>query len=266
MTRPGEAWPIIIGGCHRSGTSLVRRVLNAHSRIHCGPEIKFFRDFYGHYPDDSLWPLGLMATARSILPESELLEVFGRAFVEVHERAAALAGKPRWADKTPENVLHLAEWECLLGNEWVLLHVVRNPLDTLASIKETRFPRTIPASLDGRIAFYHQYNTAGLDFGAAHPDRYYRIHYERLALMPQALLGRLMQWLGEAFEPEQLAFNDLPQQNGLEDPKIKATTGVHTESVNRWSAILTPEEAEIIQRATHEIWAMLNADVDITAR
>src|ERR1700686_4824682 len=97
--------PIIVGGCHRSGTSLVRRLLNAHSRIHCGPEIKFFRDFYGDYPDDPLWPMRFMAPARTFLPEAELLELFGRAFVAVHERAAVRAGKVRWADKTPENVL-----------------------------------------------------------------------------------------------------------------------------------------------------------------
>ncbi|MBI3997802.1 MAG: sulfotransferase [Armatimonadetes bacterium] len=49
-----KSWPIIIGGCPRSGTSLVRRILNAHSRIYSGPEVKFFRDFSGDYPNDPL--------------------------------------------------------------------------------------------------------------------------------------------------------------------------------------------------------------------
>ncbi len=31
-------WPIVVGGCLRSGTSLVRRLLDSHTRIHCGPE------------------------------------------------------------------------------------------------------------------------------------------------------------------------------------------------------------------------------------
>src|SRR4051812_2806217 len=117
-------WPIIVGGCHRSGTSVVRRVLDAHGRIHCGPEIKFFRDFYGDYPDDSLRDFRFVQTARAVLPADELLEVVGRAFVEVHERAAHHAGKPRWADKAPENVLHTREWERLLGDRWFLVHVV----------------------------------------------------------------------------------------------------------------------------------------------
>jgi hypothetical protein len=253
-----NSWPIIVGGCHRSGTSLVRRLLNAHSRIHCGPEIKFFRDFYGDYPDDPLWPMRFMATARTVLPEAELLELFGRAFVAVHERAAVRAGKVRWADKTPENVLHLREWERLLGDRWVFLHVVRNPLDTLASIKEARFPRTIPAELDARIEFYHRYTKTGLDFSAAHPDRCHRVFYERLTTSAEPTLRALMEWLGEDFEQHQIAFNAAPQQQGLEDPKIDRTSGIHAESVDRWPGILTGEEAETIRLETREIWALVN--------
>src|ERR671937_1164267 len=97
--------PIIIGGCHRSGTSLVRRILNAHSRIHCGTEVKFFRDFYGDYFYDPLKHARFFSTARAILSENDLLEIFGNAFIALHERAAAEANKPRWADKNHENVL-----------------------------------------------------------------------------------------------------------------------------------------------------------------
>ena len=45
-----SALPIIVGGCFRSGTSLVRRLLNAHSRIFCGP--------------DSLGPSGIAKACR----------------------------------------------------------------------------------------------------------------------------------------------------------------------------------------------------------
>lgn len=253
-----NALPIIVGGCHRSGTTLVRRLLNAHSRIHCGPEIKFFRDFYGDYPEDPLWSMRFMATARTVLPEEELLEVFGRAFVTLHERAAARAGKLRWADKTPENVLHLPEWQRLLGERWVFLHVVRNPLDTLASIREARFPRTIPAELDARITFYRRYTEAGLEFGARHPDRSRRVLYEDLAASPEGTLRLLMEWLGEAFEPDQLAFNDVLQQAGLEDPKIGQTSRVHSQSLHRWPNVLTNEEAETIWQGTRDLWAVVD--------
>ncbi|MGV8838302.1 sulfotransferase, partial [Cellvibrio sp.] len=43
--------PIIIGGFYRSGTSLVRRLLDSHSKIYCGPEVKFWPDLYADYKD-----------------------------------------------------------------------------------------------------------------------------------------------------------------------------------------------------------------------
>jgi hypothetical protein len=255
-----NTWPIIIGGCHRSGTSLVRRILNAHSGIHCGPEVKFFRDFYGDYVNDPVGHARFMASARTLLPEAELLEVLGRAFVKLHERAAARAGKPRWADKNPENVLHLSQWQQLLGDQWLLIHVVRNPLDTLASIKEVRFPLAIPSQLHERIAFYRRYVEAGLDFEKENPDRYHRVLYEQLVQSPQATLERMMGWLGEAFEPGQLEFNACPQQEGLEDPKIAKTSEVHTESTGRWQVALSREEAQTIWRDTHDLWSLVDFD------
>jgi hypothetical protein len=260
-----NTWPIIVGGCYRSGTSLVRRILNAHSRIHCGPEVKFFRDFYNDYFNDPLRHLRFMTTARSILPEHELLEVFGKAFIDCHERAAARVGKSRWADKNPENLVYLEEWQRLLGDQWVFVHVVRNPLDTLASIKEMQFPLTIPAALEERIALYSRYNQNGLSFGEIHPDRYYCLFYEQLIDSPKPTLDSLLRWLGETLEPGQLAFNTFPQENGLEDPKITRTASIHSLSIRRWPTLLTVEEARTIWQETRELWALIDRDGRYTA-
>ena len=260
-----STWPIIVGGCHRSGTSLIRRILNSHSHIHCGPEVKFFRDFYGDYLNDPIRHGRFMASARSVLPEGDLLEVLGRAFVALHERAAGRAGKPRWADKNPENVLYLDQWGKLLSDEWLMIHCVRNPLDTLASIKEVRFPFVIPADLNARIDFYDRYTRAGLDFGSIHPGRYYRVLYEQLVSSPRTVLEGMMQWLGEEFEPEQMEFNRFPHQSGLEDPKISDTHEIHSESVGRWRAILSPEEALAIRSRTLGLWSLIDPDGRYTA-
>jgi hypothetical protein len=251
-------WPIIVGGCHRSGTSVVRRVLDGHSRIHCGPEIKFFRDFYGDYPDDSLRDFRFVQTARAVLPDDELLEVVGTAFVEVHERAARHAGKPRWADKAPENVLHTREWGRLLGDRWFLVHVVRNPLDTLASITEAGFPRTFPSALGDRIAFFRRYTEAGLEFASREPGRYCRVVYEELVGSPEAVVADLMDRLGEAFEPRQLSWEEVVYQRGLEDHKIGNASGIHGASVGRWPTLLSPDEAEVVRTQTADLWAEID--------
>jgi hypothetical protein len=252
------AWPIIVGGCHRSGTSLLRRVLDAHSRIHCGPEMKFFRDFYGEYFDDPLAPYRFTRTARAFLPEDELVEVLGRAFVTVHEQAARRAGKPRWADKAPENVLYAEQWQKLLGDSWLLVHLVRNPLDTLASMDGADMPLTFPTDLEERIAFYRRFTEAGLEFGLRRPDRYVCVVYEDLAANPREVLGLLMAFLGEELEADQLDFNSVPHEPGLEDPSVAKTTSVHAASVDRWRRDLSSETASAVWAATQDLWERID--------
>lgn len=258
---PGDPRPIVVGGCYRSGTSLVRRLLDSHPRIHCGPEVKFFRDFYADYIDveDPIAHLRFLSTARSLLPDTDLLEILGGAFAEMHQRAAQRAGKVRWADKVPENVVFLDEWRRLLGERWLFLHVVRNPLDTLASIEESKFPKSIPASLDDRIDLYLAYAQAGLDFGVDNPDRYVLLLYDDLVADPEASVRKLMSSLGESFHPEQLAINSSNHQQGLEDPKAAEASEIHDASVGRWREVLTAEQAEQIEKRTAPVWKPLLA-------
>ena len=254
-----RALPIVVGGCHRSGTSLVRRILDAHPRIHCGPELTFFRDFYGAFRDDPLARLRFARTARDYLPEDDALRVLGGAFLELHEQAARRAGKERWADKTPENVLHLDAWEQLLGDRFLFVHVVRNPLDTLASMAG-RFPLTLPPDLETRIDLYLASTDAGLAFAERHPERSLRVVYEQLCADPAGAVEELMRGLGEEAEPTQLAFNEQPHDEGLEDPGIAATEGVHGESVGRWRTVLSASEAEDAWARTRTAWSLVDPD------
>jgi hypothetical protein len=221
--------------------------------------VTFLRDFNRDYLDDPLDHLRFSTTARSILDEDELLEVLGRSFIKVHERAAEKAHKSRWADKAPENVLYFDQWQRLLGDEWYAIHVVRNPLDTLASM-EGRFPFTLPPDLDSRVEFYRRYLEAGLSFGEHHPARYRVVIYEALCEAPEKSLGELMTWLGEHFDPRQLAFNDVPHEPGLEDPSISATREVHTKSVGRWTMVMTYESANSIWSRTRDLWAKVDPE------
>lgn len=253
--------PIVVGGCHRSGTSLLRRILDSHSRIHCGPEVPFFRDFYGDYSDDPYAHLRFSAAARSHLAEDELLDVLGAALVALHEQAAKNAGKRRWADKAPENVLHAAGWERLLGQDRLFVWVVRNPLDTLASMVERPFPLTLPSSVEGRISHYARMTEAALFIRDRDPERTRVLVYEELAADPEAQVERLMSWLGERSEPVQLDFNSVPHQAGLEDPKTAATSRVHSESVGAWRDALDALEAERIWRETRDVWTRVDPDL-----
>jgi len=44
--------PIFIVGCQRSGTTMLRLMLDSHSRISCGPETRFLEDLERIVGDD----------------------------------------------------------------------------------------------------------------------------------------------------------------------------------------------------------------------
>jgi hypothetical protein len=252
-------WPIIVGGCHRSGTSLVRRILDSHSRIHCGPEVKLFAELYGERRYDPAWVIRFIPTARTLIGDDELLEVLGPALVALHERAAGAAGKSRWADKVPENVLHLPRWQRLLGDEWLFIHVVRNPLDTIVSLREARFI-DVPSDLTAQVIHYRRYFEAGLRFSSEHPERSQTLVYERLVEHAEGTVAEMMRLLGEQLEPRQLAINAQPHQPGVEDFKVTVTTGVKRDSVNRWRSALAPADAELVWELTRDLWAQVDPD------
>lgn len=252
--------PIIVGGPHRSGTSLIRRLLHSHPNIYCGPEVKFFEDFFKSVDASPKADYSFMHTACSMVSPDILFDILGHAFIQIHEKAALKHNKSRWADKCPENILFLGKWEKLLGDQWLFLHVARNPLDTLASQNEIKFDRVLPLPLSEKIKVYVSYHKAGLDFQKKYPDRYYRIVYEDLTTNPFQTIRDMDTWLGESFSFSQLDLSTSKFQQGIEDPKIAFTNSVHSNSTNNFISRLNSQEIKLITMETQSIWKTLDTN------
>lgn len=239
-----EDRPIIVAGSHRSGTSLVRRLLNGHSRIFCPAEIKFHKDLLRQFPADPLRHGRLGSSIAALgLAEDVWLDEFGRALVNCYRLAAARQGKARWADKNPENCLNVGHWDRLLGGEFHFVLVLRNPLDVLASMAETPMPLIIPTTLQGRAEHVMGYVDAGLDECEAHPERSTVLRYEDLVSDPTPTVRGLCDRLGERFEPAMLTGLDAARHgSGLEDPKIARRDRPASDSVGRWRADLSGDD------------------------
>lgn len=89
--------PIMIIGTHRSGTSLLRRVVDSHPSVACPPE-SFFLTHYAAALDDPLTGDGLAGMGF----EGEAAKAgIQRGAVFFHEAYRRAQGKARWADETP---------------------------------------------------------------------------------------------------------------------------------------------------------------------
>lgn len=239
--------PIIVGGFYRSGTSLVRRILDSHSGIHCPSEMKFFKDFYGDYPDDPFAHVRFFSTVKSMgLSESEILNESVRLFIKFHELAARKNGKRRWADKNPDNLLYLDHWMRAL-KEMQFIFVVRNPLDVMASLLEVKFEKTIPEVFEEKIEIYSQFLLRGINFLERNRDIIFILKYEDLVCNTDDELQRLFNFLGEKFELKvKTDFSSSKRGSGIEDPKIGNRKDIHTDSINRWKRELTSEQVDLI--------------------
>lgn len=247
--------PIIVGACHRSGTSLMRRILDTHSNISCPPEIKFFKDFYADYFNDDLKHLRFFSTLKKTgLSEKDLLKIHGQAFVKSHEALCLKNNKIRWADKNPENVLHLKEWTEILNGNFFFVLLVRNPHDTIASLLEAKFEKTLPQSFEDLVNMYLNYTNTGLNFAKQNPEKSIVIRYVDLVSEPEKTVTKLMDFVGENLESKMLTnFNNSKIKDGIEDPKVKKTKKIHSKSVGRGQTDLDKTQIDYINKKCKKI-------------
>jgi hypothetical protein len=216
----GDPVPILVVGCPRSGTSLVRDLLRAHGRITFPHETRTLPRLlavHGDPRDDAAarrlasdlvaasgvrrW--GLELDVRSL----EHHRSFGAMVRDVFAAWAAAQGKPRWGEKTPQYALHLPAMERIFPGAQVV-HVIRDPRAVTASLLGRPWG---PATVRGAAAAWRDTVGAarrdGLRLG---PERYHELRYESLVQHPEAVLRELCAFLGERFDPAMLRPNRLP--------------------------------------------------------
>jgi hypothetical protein len=252
--------PLFVAGFFRSGTSLVRRILDSHPRIHCPTEIKLFKDFFGHYINDPLAHVRFFQSLHSAGARQELvLEIMGSAYLQLRRRMAEELGKPRWADKDPEHLLYLDSIEKIAPGFQLIL-CIRDPRDILSSLAEARFNKTIQPNFGDRLALLVQHWQSALRFLESNPDRTHVIEYEYLVSQPTESLKGLFAFIDEPYSPDILEKCFGPQvSRGLEDPKLRQTTSIHPNSVARWKNDLTEQEAEEVMTYAEDLWRRFTA-------
>lgn len=198
------AAPFFIVGCGRSGTTLLRTVLNRHSKLCIPLELLFIVDYL-----KAADRMPMARLKRLILREYELREwgiapsladIAGCGTIE--EVIARLhlmygAGKTHWGQKTPRFVRHLD----LLATHFPdarFVHVVRDPRAVAASLQKSPVHQS-PVKY-GAMRWAHDVR-CGLDFARREPDRCLDVRYEALVADPNAVLGQVCRFIGEEVEP-----------------------------------------------------------------
>lgn len=159
--------PIVIGGCGRSGTTLLLSILGSHSQI-----FAFDDERYPFYP----YPFRLAPLLREL---------------EVQEPQKW----SRWCEKTPKNVRAFGSILNAFNGKAKLIHIVRDGRDVVTS-HHPNHAEEYWVSPERWVADV----SAGLEYR----DNSFLVKYEDLVSQPEESIKAVCDYLGESFESEML--------------------------------------------------------------
>jgi hypothetical protein len=201
--------PIFIIGSPRSGTTLMRSIVDAHPNIFCPTWETGLFVHLGAMLNGDLLKVMRQEGDRFPLSRVELIDWARQAATQLLERFGARSGKARWAEKTPAHVHHVDLIREVFPDVQ-FVHMIRNGYDVVKSLQNMPWaPRRIRWSTQTWVASVR----AGREAGARLPGGCYtEVRYEELIRQPRETLERLCNYLGEPFAPQMLAFHE-PQRN-----------------------------------------------------
>jgi hypothetical protein len=188
--------PIFIVGCPRSGTTLLRQMLDTHSRISCGPETQFLQDLARI--EEQNWD----RLHRFGISQEEWRSWVAAFFARLHLEYARQQGKARWADKSPNYALILDYVDTLFPTCQVI-HVIRDGRDVVASYRSRWGAK---AARQAPRAWRRHIEAARASRLAESQDRYLEIRYEQLVSDPRSVMRGVLVFLGEPWEDQVLEF------------------------------------------------------------
>ena len=140
MTKSPAHQGIIVLGTPRSGTTLLRRLLDAHPDIACPGETNLLNSAARFMRSEKIAEgvdIGVMSGLRFCgFEEQDVLERLREFVFQFHREHARRAGKPRWAEKTAFDAFYVDEIERLCGDEAFFICMIRHGMDVTCSLKE----------------------------------------------------------------------------------------------------------------------------------
>ena len=209
--------PVFVGGCPRSGTTLLRTMLNAHPELAIPHETRILVDGYrrraawGDLGDPerrravAQWVVEREVSqyrrlhedagelvARMVAAPPTIGSVLGAGFRLYAERN----GKARWGDKRPSLVLHLGAVLAMFPDAQYV-NVVRDPRAAVASIRRVGRRHGWPAhGVPGGTDSWERSVRAADKWRRRLPaDQFLEVQYEHLVADPEAVLARVVAFL-----------------------------------------------------------------------
>ena len=227
MSNDAGKAPFFIVGSQRSGTTMLRLMLNNHPNIAIPFESGFIPEMARRA--ETFGDLTAMDNRRRLLEEiaesswvrrgnlitdlDELVQLpaasYGELVDNIFSSYAARQGKSRWGDKTPGYITELDSIRAALPNARII-HLVRDGRDVAMSMKNVSWgsPHII------RLAQSWRWNvTIGHRMGCMIPDDYLLLRFEDLVRNPASMLRRVCEFIDEPYSEQILDYAGSAEQH-----------------------------------------------------
>jgi hypothetical protein len=284
--------PFIVG-VGRSGTTMLRLMLDAHPELTIPPETHFVPDLIdaieaGATPEQAVEVMtavrqwgDLHTEPEEVLARWRELDSFeaGPALRSFYEIFSARRGKPRYGEKTPAYVRNMIKIEGVLP-EARFIHVIRDGRDVALS----RWKRTLgdkdPAPA-AQVAETWQRRIRRAQRHGGKVDHYLELRYEDLVTDTEPNLRRICEFLELEWDPVILRYyehaaermaemaRDLPATDGKPTRPGEERMQAHAmtqkppdpSAMYRWKEKMSPEDVAAFDVAAGELLSELGYEV-----
>lgn len=270
-------------GVNRSGTTLLRMMLDAHPELTMPPETHFVPELIEVAEAGGATPEDLLATITKQrewgdfgLTEAQLLEAFraidplnaGDALRAFYSLYAERIGKPRWGEKTPIYVKSIRKIDRALP-EARFVHVIRDGRDVALSIRD----RAVKEHPIDRIAERWVRRIGQARRQSKHVSHYTEIRYEQLILETEPTLRRVCDFFDLPWDERVLNYHEQSARR-LEEMKrelpadgkrttlsverrmathARTTTAPDPSRVSRWREQMDREDRRLFESIAGEL-------------